>query len=33
MYVCANPACTSIGDRDESASHNILQETLRLVVP
>lgn len=33
IYVCANPTCGYIGDRDENASHNILQEALRLVGP
>ncbi len=32
-YVCANPVCGYVGDRDENASHNILQEALRLVGP
>lgn len=33
IYVCANPACGYVGDRDENASDNILQEALRLVRP
>ena len=33
IYICANPACNYVGDRDENASHNILQEALRLVGP
>ncbi len=33
IYVCSNPACNYVGDRDENASHNILQEALRLVGP
>ncbi len=33
IYVCVNPACGYRGDRDENASHNILQEALRLVGP
>jgi putative transposase len=33
MYICANPACNYVGDRDENASQNILQEALRLVGP
>jgi putative transposase len=33
VYICANPACGYSGDRDENASHNILQEALRLVGP
>jgi transposase len=33
IYVCSNPACSYIGDRDENASHNILQEAMRLVGP
>ncbi|HBE29068.1 MAG TPA: transposase, partial [Ktedonobacter sp.] len=32
-YVCANPDCGYVGDRDENASHNIIQEALRLVGP
>ncbi len=32
-YVCANAVCGYVGDRDENASHNILQEALRLVGP
>jgi putative transposase len=32
-YVCVNPACSYVGDRDENASFNILQEGLRLVGP
>jgi putative transposase len=33
IYVCANLACGYVGDRDENASHNIIQEALRLVGP
>jgi putative transposase len=33
MYVCANPACTSIGDRDENASHNQSRTLKHLRVP
>lgn len=33
IYVCQNPICGYVGDRDENASHNILQEALRLVGP
>ncbi len=33
IYVCQNPACDYVGDRDENASHNILREALRLVGP
>jgi putative transposase len=33
IYVCANPTCGYVGDRDENASYNILQEALRLVGP
>jgi len=33
IYVCGNPDCGYAGDRDENASHNILQEALRLVGP
>ena len=33
IYVCQNQACGYVGDRDENASHNILQEALRLVGP
>ncbi len=33
IYVCQNPACGYVGDRDENASHNIVQEALRLVGP
>ncbi|MFL5695176.1 MAG: RNA-guided endonuclease InsQ/TnpB family protein [Ktedonobacteraceae bacterium] len=33
VYRCVNPACGYSGDRDENASHNILQEALRLVGP
>jgi putative transposase len=33
IYVCANPDCGYVGDRDENASHNIVQEALRLVGP
>jgi putative transposase len=33
IYLCANPACSYVGDRDENASLNILQEALRLVGP
>lgn len=31
MFVCQNPVCGYVGDRDENASLNILQEALRLV--
>jgi putative transposase len=31
IYVCQNPICGYVGDRDENASHNILQEAFRLV--
>jgi putative transposase len=31
IFVCFNPACAYVGDRDENASANILQEALRLV--
>ncbi len=31
IYMCANPACSYVGDRDENASLNILQEAFRLV--
>jgi putative transposase len=33
IYVCGNSDCGYTGDRDENASHNILQEALRLVGP
>ncbi len=33
IYVCGNPDCGYTGDRDENASHNILQEALRFVGP
>jgi putative transposase len=33
IYRCANPACSYVGDRDENASCNIVQEALRLVGP
>ncbi|TMD51146.1 MAG: transposase [Chloroflexi bacterium] len=33
IYMCANPVCGYVGDRDENASYNILQEALRLVGP
>ncbi|MFL5696247.1 MAG: RNA-guided endonuclease InsQ/TnpB family protein [Ktedonobacteraceae bacterium] len=33
LYVCQNPACDYVGDRDENASHNIVQEALRLIGP
>ncbi len=33
IYRCTNPACSYVGDRDENASFNILQEALRLVGP
>jgi hypothetical protein len=31
IFVCLNPAYGYVGDRDESASSNIVQEALRLV--
>ena len=31
VFLCYNPACAYVGDRDENASLNILQEALRLV--
>ena len=31
VFVCHNPLCDYVGDRDENASINILQEALRLV--
>ena len=31
IYMCANPACSYVGDRDENASLSILQEAFRLV--
>jgi putative transposase len=31
VFVCHNPVCDYVGDRDENASINILQEALRLV--
>jgi putative transposase len=31
IYVCQNPTCGYVGDRDENASLTILQEALRLV--
>lgn len=31
VFVCQNTACRYVGDRDENASFNILQEALRLV--
>src|SRR6266480_533402 len=31
VFVCQNPACQNVCDRDENAAHNILQEALRLV--
>jgi len=33
IYVCQNPTCGYVGDRDENASHNIVQQALRLVGP
>src|SRR2546421_12743043 len=33
IYVCQNLACGYVGDRDENASHSIVQEALRLSGP
>src|SRR5256714_4520491 len=33
IYVCQNPTCGYVGERDENASHNIVQQALRLVGP
>ena len=31
MFVCINPECGYVGDRDDNASRNLLQEALRIV--